>query len=103
MIEVSEGIYEYEFQTLIEGLTQLKIVVNDTDTEIELELPAVLVSEDGQTNDHKHVFVDGECACGEKEQVNDEPSKGGSNCPMGFVSILPMMAAATLLLIRKKR
>lgn len=105
MVEVEEGIYEYEFQTLIEATTQLKIVVNDTDTEKELELPAVEVLE--KTSQHEHKFVNGECACGEKEPTqepdNQKPSGGGMNCSAGFVSVLPLMAAAALLLIRKKR
>ncbi len=105
MTEVEDGIYEYEFQTLIEATTQLKIVVNDTDTEKELELPAVEVLE--KVVEHVHEFIDGVCDCGEKDpnrEPEDKPSNGGgSNCPMGFVSVLPLMAAATLLLIRKKR
>ena len=139
MIEVEPGIYEYEYYTLLDSLTQLKICVSDTDREIELELPEITVgthkhiyvngicscgAKDPNYVEHEHEFVDGECECGEidpdyeehehefvkgececgaKDPDYKEPSTGGSNCPMGFVSLLPMLAAATLLLIRKKR
>lgn len=105
MVEVENGIYEYEFETLIEGLTQLKVVVSDTDMERELELPAVNVTEEAPV--HKHKFVDGVCSCGEIDEEYKEPDEDTTTtpakCPVGFVSILPMMAAAALLLIRKKR
>ena len=127
MIEVEPGIYEYEYNTLIEAATQLMISVNDTDRTIDLELPVVQVVKnavhkhkyvDGvcscgakdpnyEEPVHEHKFVDGVCACGEKEPTTDKPdtpsSGGGMNCNMGFVSLLPLLAAATLLLIRKKR
>ena len=141
MTEVEPGIYEYEYYTLLDSLTQLKICVNDTDREVEYELPAVVVGaahkhkyvdgvcscgakdpnyvaphehefvdgkcECGETDpnyeEHEHEFVKGKCECGETDPDYKEPSSGGSSCPMGFVAILPMIAAATLLLIRKKR
>ena len=55
--------------------------------------------------EHVHEFVDGECACGEKEQKEEKPNNngGGMNCPMGFVSILPLIGAAALLLIKKRK
>lgn len=127
MIEVEPGIYEYEYNTLIEAATQLMISVNDTDRTIDLELPVVQVvknavhkhkyvdgvcscgAKDPNYKEpvHEHKFVDGECECGEKEPTTDKPDTpsngGGMNCNMGFVSLLPLLAAATLLLIRKKR
>ncbi len=56
--------------------------------------------------EHEHEFVDGECACGEKEPAADnKPNNngGGMNCSMGFVSILPLIGAAALLLIKKRK
>ncbi len=55
---------------------------------------------------HEHVFVDGVCECGEKEQNEDEkPSNGGGgmNCAMGFVSVLPLIGAGALLIIKKRK
>ena len=105
MAEVEEGIYEYNFETLIEAKTQLMISVNDTDRTIELELPVLDVLE--KVDEHVHKYVDGVCSCGEKDpeyqEPNDDNKGGGNSCPMGFISILPLIAAAGLLLIRKKR
>jgi hypothetical protein len=108
MTEVEESIYEFEFETLVDGLTQFKIVVNDTDKDIELELPALEV-----VKEHKHKYVNGTCSCGKKDPNYKEPTDnpggnqgggtGGMNCNMGYISILPLLAAATILLIRKKR
>ena len=55
--------------------------------------------------EHEHEFVDGECVCGEKEKTDEKPNNnvGGMNCPMGFVSILPLIGAAALLLIKKRK
>ena len=59
--------------------------------------------------EHVHEFVDGECACGEKEssEPDDKPStkpgNGGMNCNMGFVSILPLIGACALFLIKKRK
>ena len=151
MVEVEPGIYEYEYHTLLDAVTQLKISVDDTDRTVEYELPAVAVGNahkhefvdgecacgekdpnyipphehefvDGECAcgekdpnyipPHEHEFVDGECACGEKDPNYEEPkepeepkqpSNGGMNCSMGFVSIIPLIGAATLLLIRKKK
>ena len=116
MIEVEEDIYEYEFETIIDVPTKLKIVVNDTDKDIELELPEVEVVEG-----HTHKYVDGKCSCGKKDPNYKEPSKdpneggnqggnqggtgGASMCPQAaaFVTGLTIIAAAAILLIRKKR
>ena len=63
--------------------------------------------------EHVHEFVDGECVCGEKESADpDEPTddkpstnpgNGGMNCNMGFVSILPLIGACALFLIKKRK
>lgn len=116
MVEVEEDIYEYEFETIIDVPTKFKIVVNDTDKDIELVLPEVEVIEG-----HTHKYVDGKCSCGKKDPNYKEPSKdpdeggnqggnqggtgGTSMCPQAaaFVTGLPIIAAAAILLIRKKR
>ena len=57
---------------------------------------------------HEHEFVDGECECGETDPDYKEPNEngnqsGGMNCSMGFVSLIPLIGAAALLLIKRKR
>ena len=60
---------------------------------------------------HEHEFVKGECECGETDPNYEEPEvpnnngnqAGGMNCAMGFVALLPLIGAATLLLIKRKR
>ena len=57
--------------------------------------------------EHVHEFVNGKCECGEKEPQQpggtQTPPAGGFNCNMGFVSIIPIIAAAALLLIKKRK
>ena len=64
------------------------------------------VDPDYEDPDHEHEFVDGECECGEKEPTENKPqtpNNGGMNCSMGFVSLLPLLGAAALLLIKKRK
>ena len=57
--------------------------------------------------EHEHEYVDGECECGEKEPTEGKPQNPnngvGMNCSMGFVALLPLIGAAALLLIKKRK
>ena len=63
---------------------------------------------DYEEPEHEHEFVEGECECGEKDPDYEEPNNngsqsGGMNCAMGFVALLPLIGAAALLLIKKRK
>ena len=61
---------------------------------------------DPDYEEHEHKFVDGECECGEVDpdyEKPQEPSKGGSGCPMGTMFLLPLFGAFAILLIKKRR
>ena len=63
-------------------------------------------SEKPDEPNHEHKFVEGKCECGEKEPTENKPqtpNNGGMNCSMGFVSLLPLLGAAALLLIKKRK
>ena len=52
---------------------------------------------------HEHEYVDGECECGAKDPDYNETKPGtGSNCQMGAMFLVPMLAAAAILLIKKR-
>ena len=57
--------------------------------------------------EHEHEYVDGECECGEKEPTEGKPQNPnngvGMNCSMGFVALLPLIGAAALLLIKRRK
>lgn len=58
-------------------------------------------------DEHEHEFINGECSCGEKESTTNEPDKnnnGTSGCNIGsLATIMPMIAAFSLILIRKRK
>lgn len=54
-------------------------------------------------NIHVHEFINGVCSCGEKDVVSVPPTIEKNNCQMGMISILPLMAACCLFLLRKNR
>ena len=61
---------------------------------------------DPDYEEHEHKFVDGKCECGEVDpdyEKPQEPSKGGSGCPMGTMFLLPLFGAFAILLIKKRR
>ena len=63
---------------------------------------------DPDYEEHEHEFVDGECECGETDPDYEKPNNngsqsGGMNCAMGFVALLPIIGAAALLLIKKRK
>ena len=57
--------------------------------------------------EHVHEFVNGKCECGEKEPQQpggtQNPPMGGFNCNMGFVSIIPLIGAFALMIIKRRK
>ncbi len=61
-------------------------------------------AKDPNYEEHVHEFINGECECGEIDPNYKAPSTGGgSSCQMGAMFLVPMLAGAAILLIKKRR
>ena len=84
-----DGYYSYEYEPFIESELQFKLVVSDTDQEVEIELDPITVGK-AQGNDSTD------------DNVKDNQGGGGMSCNMGAAIILPLISACGILILKKK-
>ena len=82
-----DGYYEYNYEPFMEGNHDFKVVVNDTDKEVEYELDTILVGEISDTPDDSG--------------SSNNPAKSGCAFGSSVIGIV-MLLGLTFVVIRKK-